>query len=143
MPQNNNYSTLFYASMWLAKGIATIPCKTRSKVSLVPWKEYQIRLPTIPELEDWFGLGSQNNLAVITGGAACLVVIDFDSMDYFKLWQGLYPVKTFMVRTGRGVHVYLFVEEPARTMHFPGIDIKADGGYVLAPPSIHPRAEIR
>jgi hypothetical protein len=135
MPQNN-YSTLFYASMWLAKGIATIPCKTRSKVSLVPWKAYQNTLPSMFELESWFG-ADNINLAVITGWNG-LVVIDFDSMDYFKLWQGLYQVKTFMVRTGRGVHVYLFLEEPARTLHFPGIDIKAEGGYVLAPPSIHP-----
>jgi hypothetical protein len=43
-----------------------------------------------------------------------------------------------MARTGRGLHVYLQTKERYSSCKFDGGDIKALGGYVVAPPSIHP-----
>jgi hypothetical protein len=43
-----------------------------------------------------------------------------------------------MVKTRRGVHVYVHTEQPAKNYHGPILDIKAERGYVLIPPSIHP-----
>jgi hypothetical protein len=95
-------------------------------------------------------------MAVITGWSN-LAIIDFDNWDIWKLWKSFiinkYPdffKSTYLVRTRRGVHVYLFINDaPDRTMTIKTneknpkkrktlIDIKAAGGYCLVPNSIHP-----
>ena len=45
---------------------------------------------------------------------------------------------TYKVKTGRGIHVFFNVKTPSRKNVEDKIDIKADGGYVLVPPSLHP-----
>jgi len=100
------------------------------------WRDLQSRLPTPKEIEAFFVSGL-TNLAVITGWRG-LVVIDFDDLSTFLGWWSAFPIHTYMVATARGVHVYLFSEDPAPARKAKGIDIKAAGGYVLAPPSIHP-----
>jgi hypothetical protein len=67
-----------------------------------------------------------------------LVVIDFDIQEVFDYWFSLFPIKTYMVKTRRGVHVYIKTIEPAKNYHSELLDVKAERGYVLAPPSIHP-----
>jgi len=89
-------------------------------------------------------------LAIRTGAASGLVVVDvdppkggFESLaDLVK--RGLTPPTRF-VRTGSG-GLHLYYRHPGPHLRIPGsgsklapgIDIKADGGYVAAPPSIHP-----
>lgn len=43
-----------------------------------------------------------------------------------------------MVKTRRGVHVYVRTLQQAKNYHSELLDIKAERGYVLIPPSIHP-----
>jgi hypothetical protein len=129
------------AIQWLVQGFSVIPLIFRDKKpdsNLLPgyqWKPYQTQLPTLDELVWWFS--TPHNIGLVTGWNN-LVVIDFDNMDVFNLWYSLYPLKTFMVKTRRGVHVYLKIQEPTSSLHTQYIDIKAAGGYVLIPPSIHP-----
>lgn len=89
-------------------------------------------------------------LAIRTGAVSGLVVIDIDPRSGGNeslaslVRRGLLP-PTKRVLTGRdGQHLYY--RHPG--MHVPGdqgrklgsgVDVKADGGYVVAPPSIHPR----
>jgi len=105
------------------------------------WKEYQHRLPTKEEVTHWFTMNPLANIAIITGAISNLVVFDLDSdhaVEYAEQ-EGGFP-DTVKVRTGKGHHIY---------MRHPGfeikndvdknldIDIRADGGYVAAPPSQH------
>lgn len=135
------------ALSWLHMGVTPIPCFWRSKRPRIAWERFE----TVPPSEDlvkcWFA-SEHTNLAIIMGGQG-LVVIDFDSFDAYELWLEWYvdscppteqPIfeTTYRVVTGRGVHLYLFVDEHVETSHvFKVVDIKATG-YVLAPPSIHP-----
>lgn len=109
---------------------------------LYTWKEYQARLPTVEEVTQWFTENPFANIAIITGKISNLVVFDLDSqkaMEY-ATERGGFP-KTPRSKTGKGSHIF---------MKYPGIghignqvkkeltiDIRADGGYVVAPPSIH------
>jgi hypothetical protein len=128
--------TLKTAVEWILEGIAVIPIWERQKTpALRSWAEFQNRLPTPDELSRWFIY--PRNLAVITGWKG-LTVLDFDNLDTFSLWRSVYPIDTFMVLTSRGIHVYLFVDNPPQSTKIPGIDIQAAGRYVLTPPSIHP-----
>ena len=90
-------------------------------------------------------------LAVRTGTISDLLVVDVDpahgGADSLAelVAEGLTP-PTACVRTGSGGW-HLYYRHPGGTVpsrpmpHRPGIDIKADGGYVVAPPSIHPRTK--
>lgn len=131
------------AESWLDNGIAVIPVAYRDKrPSLHSWREFQTRLPTLAEIRQWFQ-SRLNNIAIVTGWRG-LVVLDFDQRPAYELWRDwsreAAPKARFSytVETARGIHVYLFVDEPTPTARAGTIDIKAMGGYVLAPPSIHP-----
>ena len=132
------------AKTWRDLGIATIPILARDKrPALETWKRYQTELPTMRQLELWFGSG-RYNLAVITGWRG-LVVLDFDDLNRCFSWiSELSPDilgilnETFQVSTNRGMHYYFFSNHDTKCVPGDGWDVKADGGYVLAPPSIHP-----
>lgn len=90
------------------------------------------------------------NIGVRTGtelGDGLLVVVDVDprnggneTIAKLQAAYGLLPV-TARVKTGGGGDHYYFVCAANLTLKAklgPGIDIKFRGGYVIAPPSIHP-----
>jgi len=153
-------TTLETALTWLDLGIAVIPIAYRSKFPYADalrwvgsinangtarWTNYQDRLPTRAEIETWCR-GPRINLAVVTGWQD-LVVLDFDQIDTYITWSAWAQESetaaevaelTYQVTTDRGMHVYVGVTEPVRNGHIGVIDIKAAGGYVLIPPSIHP-----
>jgi hypothetical protein len=87
-------------------------------------------------------------LAVRTGAIAGLVVVDIDPDHGGRIDRDL-MTPTYTVTTGSGGW-HLYYAHPnngpilSRPMpDRPGVDIKADGGYVVAPPSIHPRTRRR
>ena len=140
-------NTLDTALIWRDLGIATIPILARSKSPAIDkWKPYMKRLPTEFELRAWFSRPGYN-IAVVTGWQG-LVIIDWDDVDKSMAWsvnelfdtvhRGIVQ-KTYFVETSRGVHIYLYCEEPTQAAKLNGADLKAAGGYCLAPPSIHPR----
>ncbi|MFG1785832.1 bifunctional DNA primase/polymerase [Rhodococcus oryzae] len=88
-------------------------------------------------------------LAIRTGAPSGLVVVDVDTghggMASLRdlIARGLTPTTRY-VRTGSG-GLHLYYRHPGRpvpcdqsTRLGPGIDVRADGGYVVAPPSRHP-----
>ena len=48
------------------------------KSPLVPWKEYQKRLPTIEEVNHWFNTNPDANIGIITGRISKLVPVKLD-----------------------------------------------------------------
>ena len=113
----------------------------KCKTPLVKWKQYQQRLPKEQEVIEWFNKWPNANLAIVTGRVSGVVAFDLDS-DYamqFAEEKGGFP-DTPKVRTGKGMHV--FVAHPDFEIRNDvrkelDLDIRADGGYVVAPPSYH------
>jgi len=91
----------------------------------------------------------RGQLAVRTGALSGLLVVDVDpahggSTSLGELVARQLVPRTLWVRTGSGgAHLYYRhpgQDVPSRQMpNRAGIDIKADGGYVVLPPSIHNR----
>ncbi len=87
-------------------------------------------------------------LAVRTGAASGLVVVDIDPRNGGALDSDLMPPTATVVTGGGGWHLYYRYPGNGQTISsrglpgHPGVDIKADGGYVAAPPSIHPGTKI-
>lgn len=100
------------------------------------------------QIREWWREDPFANIGIITGLASGLLVVDLDLVepwlnDYDSNAQlrqagfGDLP-RDVVVETARGLHLYvrLDVECPTRTGWLPKVDIKADGGYVVAPPSL-------
>ena len=130
------------------KGWCCIPCLPRSKKAAVSWEIYQHRLPDEQELNDFFTGYEDRNLAIITGDVSTrLLVIDFDDLVLFcEWWLKRFRKASLAVTTGKGVHIYFQLAEGEAApingkFQINGQnagDIRYNGGYVLAPPSVHP-----
>ena len=121
---------------------SVIPVRVGDKRPALPaWTEYQTRLPTLGELESWFGNGSNLNVGIVCGALSGLVVVDEDeegATDALKL-----PL-TAWARTPRGRHFYFQhprTSVPPAVGVRPHVDVRGDGSYVVAPPSTRPEGE--
>ena len=131
-----------------ALGWSVIPIEAHGKRPLVAWLEYQSRLPREDEIDAWFGARREPNLGVVTGAVSNLVVLDVDpqhggaqSLAALEIEHGALP-DTVEAQTGGGGRHFYFAH-PGGVAHnrvglAPGIDLRGDGGCVVAPPSLHP-----
>jgi len=138
-------------------GLSLIPIKYKDKKPAVDsWKRYQAERATDEEIKKWFNGGTPSNIAIVCGKISDgLVVLDYDKqalelfVQHNDFWLEKFGKKidelTPLVQTGGGgYHVYLKVKLLPQLFHPVGEDrknipdIQSEGGYVLAPPSIHP-----
>ena len=128
------------------KGMAVFPCRPQDKrpATANGLKDATTDLDIIRQ---WWRQEPQFNLAIATGAVSGIFVVDIDGLDAevelrrLEAEHGGFP-STVEAITARGRHVYFrSPETPVRNSASkiaPGIDVRGDGGYVLAPPSIHP-----
>lgn len=139
---------LEFTQRFFALGVAIMPLYHRSKEPILStWRHLQSSLPTERELRTWFPT-DWNNYAVICGWNN-LVVIDFDNIEYFNIWtlcNSDLSNAAFKVRTRQGMHVYICTETPCgndkRISIKGGIDVQAQGKYVVGPLSTHPSGHV-
>jgi hypothetical protein len=132
-------------------GWSFIPIEPRGKRPLVRWQVYQHRHPEATEINDWFRHWPDANIAVVTGVVSGVVVLDIDprhggDSSFQALERQHAPVsETVEARTGGGGR-HLYFAHPGEILHnrvalAPGVDLRGDGGYVVAPPSFHASGE--
>ena len=120
---------------------SVIPLRPRDKKPLLAsWAEYQRRRPTEEEVEQWWTQWPDANIGIVTGAVSGLVVVDVDGEEGLNWMRVNMPVTSVYVKTGKGWHGYF--RHPGgqignRARLAPEVDLRADGGYVVAPPSIH------
>jgi putative DNA primase/helicase len=135
-------STLEWAIKYKEKGLSVIPLVPNGKKPAIKsWIEYQKRLATDKEIKEWFGNGSKNNIGIVTGEISGVDVIDLDSQEAVQYAKNNNFPETPLVRTAKGFHCYYKHKDGVRNFQkrddLPEIDLRGDGGYVVAPPSIH------
>ncbi len=136
---------LAFALKYLAMGISVIPLRPKDKIPSIPsWKEYQTRLPTVEEVTSWWTKEPQSNIGVVTGAVSHLAIIDLDGPEGIEYGRSLGLVSPATARTGNGAQLYY--RHPGENVcnavkKYPGVDVRGDGGYVVAPPSIHPNGK--
>ena len=128
------------------KGVAVFPCLPGQKEPATP-RGCKDASKNPDMVRHWWGLEPRCNVAIATGAASGIFVVDVDGVDAelelrrLEAAHGALPT-TVDVITARGRHLYFKVPDtPVRNSAgriAPGIDVRGDGGYVLAPPSIHP-----
>jgi Bifunctional DNA primase/polymerase, N-terminal len=138
------------ALRYAAQGFAVFPCKYCTKQPALPGGFYAAT--TNPEtIRRWFGGTCRYNVAIRTGLASRAWVLDvdnrhrgFSSLRGFENRYGPLPL-TRQCRTADGVHLWWRASSPTRCSEDrvgPGLGVKADGGYAMAPPSVHPDGPI-
>lgn len=143
-----NNPILDAALAYLRRGWSVIPLRPRDKRPMVKWEGYSRARPSEAELRQWFERRPDANLGIVTGVVSGLLVLDVDvghggegSLAELERDHGPLPPTVSAETGGGGRHLY-FVH-PGGTVGnraglVPGIDVRGDGGYVVAPPSIHP-----
>lgn len=129
-------------SKWRAPldlGFSVIPIERGGKLPLGKWKAAQSTAASLETVRQW--AARDCNVGIVTGKVSGLLVLDLDSQEAVAEAEARGLPHTISVRTAKGLHVYF--RHPGGTIGnraglLPGWDIRGDGGFVVAPGSIHP-----
>ena len=136
------------------KGLAVFPLKQQDKI---PATKDGFKSATKDEnqIRKWWNKNPNYNIGIATGQiSGGIFVIDIDekpdagvsglaSLDKWEDEHGKLPI-TATSKTGSGGFHYLFHSEKEirnTTNLYEGVDVRGDGGYIVAPPSIHPNGQ--
>lgn len=127
-------SLLPNALVYLQKGYSVIPVG-KDKRPLVNWKDYQTRQATVEEITEWFSQNPDAQIGIVTGEISNLTVVDIESDgDFNRITDATFTVET----GGKGRHYFFEYEKEFKNAVriFPSVDVRSQGGYVVAPPSV-------
>lgn len=124
--------------------LSIIPIIPGDKKAMVAWSNYQNKLPTIDEIKAWWKKTPMANIGIITGKINKIVIVDLDKykpeyseekvLEYFPE-----SLKTPTVTSpSGGTHLYFKYPEQSLSNNagaIAGVDFRANGGYIVAPPS--------
>lgn len=144
--------------LYKSLGWSCFPLKPGTKVPKAgSWKQYQQAFPEDQEIDKWCqefdGLqAGLPQIAIVTGSVSGIVVLDVDGEEgwqWLKQTHAHLPI-TVAATTSPGdesdpdnIKVHLYYQHPGgivenKVKFRPGLDLRGDGGYVVAPPSLHP-----
>lgn len=124
------------ANSYIERGFSVIPVGVDKK-PLVDWKQYQSRRATSKEVEQWAKQFKNPNIAIVTGKISGIVVVDVEADGKTDDYD-----PTVIARSGGGGWHFYYkhpgyeFKNSARKLR-ELTDIRGDGGYVVAPPSLH------
>ncbi len=132
------------------KGFAVFPLKPRNKTP-IQGGGFKNATTDLKLIEQWWSRTPNANIGIATGQmSGGLVVIDLDvdddkginGYDSLRDWQrvnGELPDTADSITGRGGYHLFFRTQQTVkcRTGILEGVDIRADGGYIVAPPSIH------
>ena len=137
---------------YVRRGWSVIPLAPREKWPLVRWEAFQSRVPTEGELAAWNRRWPTANIGIVTGAVSGLIVLDIDprhgggeSLAQWLQEHGSLPHSVEALTGGGGHHIYFRHpggRVPNRVGLDDGIDLRGDGGMVVAPPSVHPSGRV-
>jgi len=102
-------------------------------------------------INQWWKKWPTANIGILTGKESGIVVLDIDpqhggdvSFDELVQNLGKFPDTVESFTGGGGRHIFfsypgngVIIRNKAGLNDYPGIDVRGDGGYVVAPPSLH------
>lgn len=128
-----------FARVYAASGYHVFPVVPRDKRPLVAWSTEA----TVDDnqIHDWWSRWPDAGIGIALGPSG-LVVLDVDPRnggnESYQQIRDQLPATGAVQTGGGGLHLYYEGIRRTQPNRLPGIDIKASGGYVVAPPSVHP-----
>lgn len=137
---------LYYAALdYIECGYSIIPVV--GKIPAIQWAKYQVVQTPFSHVHHWQQTGQLQGIGIVCGQVSQnLVVIDLDGNEAVQTFRTKFPAlcDTYTVNTGsgEGQHLYYRTIQPTVTTRtktdIGGFELRSDGCYVVAPPSIHP-----
>lgn len=126
--------------------ISVMPCK--GKLAATDWKPRQEKRASRTLIQTWDLIGALQNVGIVCGSVSeNLVVMDLDGAKACEAFALTFPELTLTYTvasgSGNGAHLYFYVDALPPTTRvtstgYGNIELRANGCYVIAPPSIHP-----
>jgi hypothetical protein len=139
-------TTIDLAAEYVDSGWSVLPVKPEEKRPFMTnWLQYTKTKATKEMVTSWFVNLSGVGVGVVTGRVSNMVVLDVEASCPYSIEDLLrrYPTQMYS-RTGSGGY-HLFYQYPTSVPHvsnrvriFDGADLRADGGFIVLPPTIHP-----
>jgi predicted P-loop ATPase len=146
-----------WAVAYLARGFSVVPVAAREKRPAIAWRAFEKKAAPRDVVVDWFeGPRAAHGVGIITGAVSGnIFVLDVDvgpgkdgadTLRALQLRHDDLP-ETPEVRTGGGGRHLYFRAPPGVLVKTgtnilgPGVDVRGEGGFVVAPPSVHPSGE--
>lgn len=134
------------AAEYVDSGWSVLPVKPEEKRPFMTnWLQYTKTRATKEMVVGWFSNLSGAGVGAVTGKVSNMVVLDVESSCPYSIEDLLrrYPTQMYS-RTGSGGY-HLFYQYPTsassvsnRVRIFEGADLRADGGFIVLPPTVHP-----
>lgn len=135
---------------YASKGMAVFPVKPKGKTPLT-LNGVKDATTNFEQIEKWWTRNPTANIGIACGApSGGLLVVDLDEKDNgvsgsdsLNEWErenGFLPDSARSLTGSGGVHILYRLNGTTknRVNLLDGVDIRADGGYIVAPPSIHP-----
>jgi hypothetical protein len=140
-PQTPLEWALFYASL----GWSVVPVRRGEKIPAERWARFQTLPADHAQIMAWFAENPTFGVGLIQGGRSATIVLDFDAASggletLAELDARGLPQSVRQFTPGGGVHVVLLHPGryvPTRKSVRPGMDVRGDGGFIVATPSVH------
>lgn len=143
---------LEWALYYARNGWRVFPCKPGEKTPATK-NGFKDATTEQQQIQEWWSVAPYN-IGLATGGGLAVLDVDInhgagkfgdETLNDLERRYGALP-NTLTVLTGSGgAHYYFASNDPALTVGVniaPGLDYRAGGGYVIAPPSIHPNGNM-
>ena len=135
-----------YVNEYVNIGWSILPVKPSEKRPYMNnWLQYNKTRATKATVDNWFNNLSGAGVGMVTGKISNIVVLDVESYCPTPIEEILKKYPTQLIsRTGSGGY-HLFYQYPTnvprvanRVGIFEGADLRADGGFIVLPPTVHP-----
>jgi hypothetical protein len=137
-----------------SRGLHVFPCRPRAKSPATP-NGFKAATADPEVIKRWWNENSRYNVAVATGSASSLLVVDADdglageaALEALELAHEPLPASVSVITPGGedrlpGRHIWLRLPDGSTVDSSAGrlgkrLDHRANGGYVVAPPSVGP-----
>ena len=133
-------SLLEHALQYRKQGYSVIPLGEGSKIPAIDWGPYILEAATTGQIERWWTKKPAANIGLVTGHVSGIVAVDVDPGADPEVIHRDYPTAMIASTPRGGFHLFYKYTNGAviqsRTRVRPNVDVRGDGGYVVAAPSV-------
>lgn len=141
-----NQQTEQLVNEYIDSGWSILPVKPDEKRPyMTNWLQYTRTRPGKQLVSNWFNNLSGAGVGLVTGKISGVVVLDVENWCPTPVDELLKKYPTNMIAKSGGGGVHLFYSYPQnvgritnRVGIFEGADLRADGGFLVLPPTLHP-----
>jgi hypothetical protein len=144
-PSGAPKTPLDWARFYSSLGWSVVPVRRGEKIPAERWARFQSLPADDAQIMAWFADRPEFGVGLVQGRRAGTIVLDFDAgsggLDTLAdLERRGLPASVRAFTPGGGCHVILRhpgAYVPTRKAVLPGLDVRGDGGFIVACPSIH------